>query len=270
MLQFTLRLGDRPRHVVTTTPRDVQILREILDTPDTVVSRAGTEANAANLAPGFIERMRARFGSTWLGRQELDGELVREREGALWSRAMIDNARCQAPRSFSRVVVAVDPPVTSGRDADACGIIVAGVRMDGPPKDWQVWVLDDRTVQGLTPQGWAELAVAAYEEFDADRLVAEVNQGGDLIENLMRQVAPQIAYRGVHARKGKRLRAEPVAALYEQGRVHHVEVFPELEDEMCSYTLESAASPDRLDALVWALTDLIINAPVSGPRVRGL
>lgn len=272
MLQFTLRLGDDPRQIVTTTPRDVKVLREIMDAPGTVVSHAGTAANTSNLAPGFLERLEARYGGTWFGRQELDGELIEQREGALWSRAMIERARRAPPDSFTRVVVAVDPPVSTGPGADECGIIVAGVVAEGPPKDWQAWVLADVSCKGESPQGWAEIAASAYHEFAADRLVAEVNQGGDLVEAVMRQVAPQIAYRAVHARKGKRLRAEPVAALYEQGRVHHVDGFAVLEDQMCSFTDSGGGpSPDRLDALVWALTDLIIDAPESmRPRVRVL
>lgn len=271
MLQFTLRLGDDPRQLVTTTPRDVAVLREILEDADTVVGRAGTIANRANLAPGYLERLEARYGGTAQGRQELDGELVREREGALWTRTMIEDARAIEPRGLSRVVVAVDPPVSSGKGADTCGIIVAGVDSKGPYEKWQAWVLADWSCQGETPQGWAARAARAYEEFRADRLVAEVNQGGNLVESLMRQVAPNVAYRGVHARVGKRTRAEPVAALYEQGRVHHTDAFPQLEDQMCSYVgTGKEKSPDRLDALVWALTDLIVDAHGGGPRVRGL
>ena len=270
MLQFTLRLGDDPRQVVTTTPRDVQVLRDILEDTGTVVSRAGTDANRANLAPGFLERLEARFGGTWLGRQELDGELVRGREGAMWTRALIEDARRPVPDDLTRVVVAVDPPVSTGASADECGIIVAGVRAKGPLKHWPCWILADRSCQGESPQGWASRAAKAYEEFRADRLVAEVNQGGDLVESVMRQVAPNIAYRRVHARVGKRLRAEPVAALYEQGRVHHADSFPELEDQMCDFDASGRGkSPDRLDALVWALTDLVISHSENSPRVRG-
>ena len=271
MLQFTLRLG-RPRQLVTTTPKDVPVLVEILGQPGTVVSHASTEANRANLAPGFIERMQARYGGTRMGRQELDGELVREVEGALWTRAMIDGCRAPAPESFSRVVVAVDPPASSGAGADECGIVVAGVVTEGPPRDWRAWVLADWSCRGLTPQKWAELAVAAYDEFRADRLVAETNQGGNMVEEVVRTVSPNIAFTGVNARVGKRARAEPVAALYEQGRVHHVEPFAELEDQMCSFVAGRGPSPDRLDALVWALTALIIAAPEpkKGPGVRSL
>ncbi|MEO1495371.1 MAG: terminase family protein [Pseudomonadota bacterium] len=271
MLQFTLRLGDDPRQIVTTTPRDCAVLCEILEAQTTVVSCAGTSANAHNLAPGFLDRLQARYGGTHLGRQELDGELIREREGALWTREMIDARRAAAP-DLDRIVVAVDPPVTTGPGAVACGIIVAGVKQAEAAKDWQAWVLADFSVKGQSPQGWAEMAVSAYHEFGADRLVAEVNQGGDLVEQLVRQIAPHVAYRAVHARHGKRLRAEPVAALYEQGRVHHADMFTALEDEMCSFVGGTRGpSPDRLDALVWALTDLIIDAPADRrPRVRTL
>ncbi|MEM7422497.1 MAG: terminase family protein [Pseudomonadota bacterium] len=273
MLQFTLRLGDDPRVLVTTTPRDVPQLVRLLEEPGTVVSRAGTEANAQNLAPGFVERLRARYDGTALGRQELDGDLIEGQEGALWTRSMIDSARAPVPETLSRVVVAVDPPVSSGARADTCGIIVAGARLTGPLEDWRAWVLADLSCQGYSPQGWAEIAAMAYEDYRADRLVAEVNQGGDLVETLMRQVAPQISYRGVHARHGKRLRAEPVAALYEQGRVHHTETFTALEDQMCAFTAQGLGprggrSPDRLDALVWALTDLVLAAPDGGRAAR--
>ncbi len=271
MLQFTLRLGDDPRQIVTTTPRDCEVLIEILEAASTVISRAGTAENAHNLAPGFLERLEARYGGTWLGRQELDGEMIREREGALWTRSMIDCSRA-APQDLDRIVVAVDPPVSTGPNADECGIIVAGLKRAEAVKDWRAWVLADFSVKGQSPQGWAEMAAAAYQEFGADRLVAEVNQGGDLVENVVRQVAPHISYRAVHARRGKRLRAEPVAALYEQGRVHHADAFTTLEDQMCGFVAgANGPSPDRLDALVWALTDLIIDAPAGHrPRVRTL
>ncbi|MEM7057340.1 MAG: terminase family protein [Pseudomonadota bacterium] len=271
MLQFTLRLGDDPRQVVTTTPRDIHVLREVLEDPATVMSHAGTEANAQNLAPGFAERLRVRYAGTWLGRQELDGELIGEREGAMWTRAMIEDGRKAAPGDLTRVVVAVDPPVSTGHNADECGIIVAGLKVEGPVEKWPCWILADRSCQGKSPQAWAERAAAAYEEFGADRLVAEVNQGGDLVENVMRQVAPSISYRAVHARVGKRLRAEPVAALYEQGRVHHAETFPELEDQLCAFEQDgSRRSPDRLDALVWALTDLVVDKRLDRPQVRSI
>lgn len=261
MLQFTLRLGDDPKQIVTTTPRDVPVLREILSDDATVLSHAGTAANAVNLAPGFLERLQKRFGQTMLGRQELGGELVRGQEGALWKPLLIEPYRLRTAGDLQRVVVAVDPPVSTGSGADECGIVVAGVCCEGPPEDWHVEVLADLSSRGCSPKEWAETAASAYAEYQADRLVAEINQGGDLVETLMRQVDPGISYRGVHATRGKYLRAEPVAALYEQGRVHHVGSFPELEDQMCSYTAgRGGKSPDRLDALVWAVTDLLIDA----------
>ncbi|MEM6678925.1 MAG: terminase family protein, partial [Pseudomonadota bacterium] len=269
MLQFCLRLGDNPRQVVTTTPRDNAVLKEIMTARDTVVTRAGTGENSANLAPGFLERLEALYGGTALGRQELDGELVEAHEGALWRLSEIEAARvAEAPR-LDRVVVAVDPPVTAGPKADACGIVVAGVAQGVRAGEEQVYVLADESLEGASPDTWARRAAEAYTLWQADRLVAEVNQGGALVESLMRQVAPQIAYRGVQATRGKLTRAEPVAALYEQGRVHHVGAFPALEREMCRYD-GSGASPDRMDALVWALTELVITPGGSAPRLRQL
>lgn len=268
MLQFCLRLG-RPRQIVTTTPRDNPVLREIMGDATTVITRAPTAANRAFLAPGFVERLEARYGGTALGRQELDGELLAEREGALWTRAMIEGGRVRTPPEMSRVVVAVDPPVTSR--GDECGIVVAGLAATGERNDLEVYVLDDASVQGAGPLDWAERAVDAYRAHEADRLVAEVNQGGDLVETVVRQVDPTVSYRAVRATRGKRVRAEPVAALYEQGRVHHVGAFPGLEDQLCSYDGAGGPSPDRLDALVWAVTDLVLDGRSGGtPRVRGL
>ncbi|MEL6208603.1 MAG: terminase family protein [Pseudomonadota bacterium] len=271
MLQFCVRLADRegaaPRQVVTTTPRDVAVLHEVLDQPGTAVTRAGTAANRAHLAPGFVERLELRHAGTSLARQEIAGEIVRGRDGALWTPAMIEAARVAEVPTLSRVVVAVDPPVTSGSSADECGIVVAGIAGD------RAYVLSDESLAGATPRQWAEAAVAAYDLYGADRLVAEVNQGGDLVENVVRQVAPSVSYRGVHATRGKRLRAEPVAALYEQGRVHHAGCFALLEDQMTDYAgpgTGAAKSPDRLDALVWAITDLMLGAPGGAPRLRRL
>lgn len=273
MLQFCLRLGPDPRQIVTTTPRDVDVLAEIMEADGTVVTRAPTEANAANLAPGFLAALRARYGGTALGRQEIDGEMIRARRGALWSREMIEAARVDRHPALDRVVVAVDPTVTSGAGSDECGIVVAGVEMKGEPHDWRAYILADRSASRQSPSDWAGLCAEAYRDFAADRVVAEVNQGGDLVETLLRQVAPQLSYRAVRAARGKQARAEPVAALYEQGRVHHVGAFPELEDQMCRFdgrTRGRGSSPDRLDALVWALTDLVLAETSADPRVRGL
>ncbi|MEM6944294.1 MAG: terminase family protein [Pseudomonadota bacterium] len=273
MLQFCLRLGARPRQLVTTTPRDNDVLREILADPGTVVTRAGTAANRKNLAPGFLERLEARHGGTALGRQEIEGELVEGRKGALWRQAEIEAARLAEAPPLDRIVVAVDPPATGGARADECGILVAGAVLSGRPQDWRAYVLQDASVAGLTPHGWARAAADAYERWGADRLVAEVNQGGDMVAEVLTQVAPAVSYRAVRATRGKRLRAEPVAALYEQGRVHHLGAFPALERQMTRFAGGAGEkSPDRLDALVWALTELILAPePVqagAAPRVR--
>ena len=272
MLQFCLRLGERPRQIVTTTPRDNPMLMEIMEGPGSIVTRAPTSANRAYLADDFVERLSATYGGTALGRQELEGELVTEREGALWTRATIDGARVREAPDMDRVVVAVDPPVTGGAGADECGIVVAGLAADGGENEWRIYVLADESVQGAGPSGWADRALEAYRRFAADRLVAEVNQGGDLVEAVIRQNAPHVSYRDVRASRGKRARAEPVAALYERGRVHHVGAFPVLEDQMCSFVQGRAGgSPDRMDALVWAVTDLVLDGGgLAAPRVRGL
>ncbi|MFT7189819.1 MAG: phage terminase large subunit-like protein [Dinoroseobacter sp.] len=273
MLQFALRLGDDPRQVVTTTPQPVPVLRNLIERRSTVMTHAPTQANRAYLAASFLAEIEARYAGTRLGRQELDGELLEEVEGALWSQDMLEGCRVEHVPELDRIVVAVDPPVTSGAKADACGIIAAGVVMKGERKDWRAYVLADRSVQGASPTGWAEAAVALAKDVGADRIVAEVNQGGELVTDLLRQVEPSLPVTQVRATKGKARRAEPVAALYEQGRVSHVRGLPALEDEMCRMTVQGfrgAASPDRLDALVWAIHALMI-APSGGgsaPRMR--
>ena len=261
MLQFALRLGDRPQQCVTTTPRDVGVLKRLLARDSTVVTQAATEANAANLAASFLEEVRRRYDGTRLGRQELDGVLVEEVEGSLWPAPLLARAREATAPECARIVVAVDPPVTSGAAADSCGIVVAGADMSGPPSAWRAVVLEDASVAGASPTGWAEAAVAAFHRHGADRLVAEVNQGGELVADVIRQVDPMVPYRAVRASRGKAARAEPVAALYEQGRVAHRPGLTQLEDQMARMTVRGylgRGSPDRLDALVWALTDLML------------
>jgi phage terminase large subunit-like protein len=276
MLQFGLRLGSHPRVCVTTTPRNVKPLKQLLAAASTVTTQAPTEANRAHLADGFLEEVRARYAGTRLGRQELDGILVEEAEGALWTSAMLRELNnSDALPEFDRVVVAVDPAVTSGEVADACGIVVVGAVMQGPPQDWRAIVLADRSVKGERPLGWARAAIRAMEEFGAERLIAEANQGGDLVETVIRQVDPLVPFRKVHATRGKSARAEPVAALYEQGRVRHVRGLTELEDQMLRMTVEGyqgRGSPDRVDALVWALSAVLIEpaAKWRAPKVRSL
>jgi phage terminase large subunit-like protein len=273
-LQFALRLGRNPQAVVTTTPRNVGVLKAILKNPSSVITHAPTEANRAYLAESFLAEVQARYGGTRFGRQELEGLLVEEEDGALWTSAMLEAARVDVVPVFNRVVVAVDPPVTSMKSSDECGIVVVGADTRGEPKDWRAVVLEDASVKGATPEGWARAALAAMERHGADRLVAEVNQGGDLVEQLVRMVDPLVPFRAVHATRSKMLRAEPVAALYEQGRVAHVRGLGALEEQMGRMTAagwQGSASPDRLDALVWALTDLLL-VPLHGgrPSVRSI
>lgn len=260
-----LRLGRAPRVAVTTTPRPTPLLKALVENPAARVTRGATVENRSNLSPAFLGEVQRLYGGTRIGRQELEGHLLLDVPGALFDRDQLDASRVKFGPPLSRVVVAVDPPVSQGPSADACGIIVAG---EGP--DGHAYVLADRSVQGLGPLGWAKRAVDAFHSFEADRLVAEVNQGGDMVEAVVRQVDPSISYRAVRASRGKMTRAEPVAALYEQGRVHHLGSFAALEDEMCGYTGgKREKSPDRLDALVWAISDLLLrNRAV--PRIRCL
>ncbi|WP_050900793.1 DNA-packaging protein [Oceanicola sp. S124] len=274
MLQFALRLGEDPRVCVTTTPRNVGVLKRLLEAPSTVTTHAPTEANRANLSESFLEEVRARYAGTRLGRQELDGILMGETEGALWTSEMLHAAQVEEIPELSRIVVAVDPPVTGHEGSDDCGIVVAGVVAKGPPQHWRAYVLEDASVSAARPQQWAEAAVAALERHGADRIVAEVNQGGDLVEAVLRQVDPMIPLKKVRASRGKAARAEPVAAPYEQGRVRHVKGLGDLEDQLAQMTQqgwEGTGSPDRLDALVWALHDLMLSAqPQKRPQMRRL
>lgn len=275
MLQFGLRLGDCPQQVVTTTPQNVSVLKEILAQTSTVTTSAPTSANKAFLAKSFLTEVTGKYGGTRLGRQELEGELLGESDGALWRGAMIEACAVDQAPELERVVVAVDPPVTGHQASDACGILVAGVQTNGSPSEWRGYILADETLQGVSPQAWAEAAIAAYHKWGADRLVAEVNQGGDLVETVIRATDPFVSYKAVRAFRGKAARAEPIAALYEQGQVKHLRGLGALEDEMAQMTtrgFDGRGSPDRVDALVWALTELMIEPAASfrAPRVRGL
>lgn len=267
MLQFGLRLGDRPRQIITTTPRPVPLLKRLLGEAHVAVSRASTHANSANLAADFIRSIERSYGGTRLGRQEIAGEMVEENADALWTRAMIEACREAAAPGLARIVVAVDPPASSSRRADACGLVVAGLDAEGIGH-----VLEDGTLSGARPQEWAEKAVALYRRHEADALVVEINQGGEMATSVIREVDPGVPVTPVRATRGKYLRAEPVAALYAQGRIRHAGCFPALEDELCDFGpggLGSGRSPDRLDALVWALTHLMLSQR-GRPRVRGL
>jgi phage terminase large subunit-like protein len=251
-LQFGLR-APGARQIVTTTPRPVRVVRELLADPSTIVTRGRTIDNAANLDPATIRVLMSRYGGTRLGRQELDAEVLDDVEGALWTRDRIDALRVAAAPDLVRIVVAIDPAVTSTEDSDETGIVVAGKGVDG-----QGYVLADISGR-MSPDGWARRAVDAYRLWQADRIVAEVNNGGDLVEATIRTIDPAVPYTSLHASRGKHVRAEPIAALYEQGRVHHVGSFQALEDQLCIALPEGGTGPDdRLDALVWALTELDI------------
>ncbi|MDA0720938.1 MAG: terminase family protein [Proteobacteria bacterium] len=249
MLQFGLRLGDAPRICVTTTPRRQALLRKLLDRPSTVVTHAPTSANRANLADSFLAEMAAEYAGTALGRQELEGVMLDDVDGALWQMGALAACQLDTAPPLTRIVVAIDPPTTAHAGSDACGIIVAGVVMAGPVQDWRAYVLEDASLQGASPDAWARAAIAAMARHNADRLVAEVNQGGDMVAAVIRQIDPLVPLRAVHASRGKVARAEPVAALYEQGRVRHLRGLGDLEDQMCQMTgagYQGRGSPDRV------------------------
>jgi phage terminase large subunit-like protein len=258
-LLMGLRIGTDPRVVVSTTPRQVAVLRRLIASPGTVVTRGHLADNAENLAPEFVTEMRTRYEGSRLGRQELAGELLEDVEGALWSPSYFerDGFRVATAPACWRLVVAIDPAVTSTATSAESGIVVAG-----KTEAAEGYVLADLSLRG-SPDQWARRAVAAYRDFRADRIVAEANQGGDLVASVLATVAPHVPVTLVHASRGKRVRAEPVAALYEQGRIHHVGTLDVLEDQLTTWDPDSGESPDRLDALVWALTDLLIDEPIS-------
>jgi phage terminase large subunit-like protein len=253
--------------VATTTPRPIPLIKRLIADPGTVVTRAATAANRRHLAASFLTAVVARYEGTRLGRQELEAELIEERADALWSRARIEACRVDAAPELARIVVAVDPPASAGERSNACGIVAAGIDAER-----RGHVLVDATAERLSPARWAKRVVELFHRLDADRIVAEVNQGGDMVEAVIRQADESVPVQKVRANRGKLLRAEPVAALYEQGRVRHVGAFPELEDEMCDFGLDglsSGRSPDRLDALVWALSALMLTRE-GKPRIRGV
>ncbi|RZJ96242.1 MAG: ATP-binding protein [Novosphingobium sp.] len=256
-LLLGLRLGSQPRLVATTTPRAVPLIRRLADDGDSVLTRGSTWDNGANLSPGFVRSVRRRFGKTLLGRQELDGELIEDIPGALWTRALIEACReAEASAPALRIVVGVDPPASVG--GDACGIVVAALGEDGVGR-----VLADASVAGASPERWARAVARTASRWRADRVVAEANQGGAMVASVLRAADLVLPLRLVHASRGKAARAEPVAALYETGRLRHVGEFPALEDELCGFVAGGpyqgpGRSPDRADALVWALTELML------------
>ena len=270
MLLMGLRLGDNPRAVVTTTPRPIKLIRDLVADPNVAVTRGRTLDNADHLAPAFLAQIVKRYEGTRLGRQELDAEILDDAPGALWTHALIDATRvAAAPADLVRIVVAIDPAASSGETADETGIIVAGRGVNG-----HGFVLADASGR-YAPLDWAQAAVDAYRDHRADRIVAEVNNGGEMVATMLHMVDPAVPFAALHASRGKVVRAEPVAALYQQHRVHHVGALAALEDQMCAFGPGAQGdfdrnlagwSPDRVDALVWALTDLLL-APAAGAAI---
>ena len=268
-LRPALRLGQEPQLVLSTTPRPIPALKQLIADPTCVVTRSATQDNRHFLSHGFAEDLAARWqGSVW-ARQELEGELIEDPEGALWTRAHLAAAQArQLDAAYDRVVVAVDPPVSVGAKADYCGIIVAAAAGVGHQR--RAIVLADLSQQGLQPAEWAAVVAEAYQHFHANMIIAEANQGGEMVRSVLRLAVPLAPIRLVHASHGKRARAEPIALLYAQDRVCHAAHFKELEDQMCSFGAPGfSGSPDRVDALVWALTDLILDQGPS-PSARSL
>lgn len=249
-LMFGLRLGDNPQCVITTTPKPTKIIKDLVARDDVITTSGNTFENEANLADSALAMLKDKYEGTNLGRQELYAEIIDAFEGALWNVNLIEKSRISEKKDLSQIIVAIDPAVTANANSDETGIVVVG-------KDYNnhYYVLEDLSGKH-PPEKWGRIAVNAFYEWEADRIVAEVNNGGDLVERLIRNIDSEISYRSVRATRGKILRAEPISALYEQERVHHVGVFSELESQMCSYTGDTNSSPDRLDALVWGLTEL--------------
>lgn len=259
-LMFGLRLGEHPQVLVTTTPRPLPLIKKLVEAEDTVVTRGSTLDNAINLADNTVRALYDRYAGTRLGRQELEGEILGDIPGALWRREDIDSTRLkEAPEDLIKVYVAVDPATSSDERSDENGIVVVGLARD---KDGYArgYILEDGSLKG-TPEDWAKRAVTLYRKWSADKIIAEKNQGGLMVESVIKAQDRSVPVKLVHASRGKVIRAEPISALYEQGRVHHVGMFPELEDQMCSFSVDnvrnhSTGSPDRVDALVWGLTEI--------------
>jgi len=251
-LMFGLRLGNKPQCVITTTPKPNKLIKDLVERNDVIVTSGSTFENEQNLADSALKMLKEKYEGTTLGRQELYAEIIDTIDGALWTNDLIERSRLHQDieQDLSQIIVAIDPAVTANANSDETGILVVG-------KDYnnEYYVLEDLSGRHSADK-WGRIAVNAYYEWNADRIVAEVNNGGDLVERLIRNIDTNVSYRSVRATRGKILRAEPIAALYEQNRVHHVGVLSELESQMCSYTGETNTSPDRLDALVWGLTEL--------------
>ncbi|WP_233354120.1 DNA-packaging protein [Algimonas arctica] len=266
-LRLGLRLGAAPRLCLTSTPRPLPVLDGLLANAGTRLTRSRTYDNAANLAPGFIQAMADTYGGSALGRQEMDGEIVRDHPGAIFARADIDQARVTQTPPLDRILVALDPPATSGETADHCGLVVVGRRGEGREAD--AYVLRDASLPRAAPDIWAERAIALYHSYEADGILAESNQGGEMIETVIHQIDPDVPVIRRHATRSKRGRATPVGLLYARGRVHHVGTMEALEDELCAFGgPHQNGSPDRMDALVWGVSELLLNQ--TEPRLQFL
>jgi len=258
-----LRLGDNPQAVVTTTPKPTKLVKELVADPTTVITRGSTYDNTANLADAFIQKVVKKYEGTRLGRQELNADILDDNPGALWKRSKIDALRVKTAPQMKRIVVALDPAATKNANSDETGLVVCGLGTDN-----HGYVLADLTLRG-SPEEWGRAAVHAYRLHGADRIIGETNNGGEMVAHVIRTVDRLVPFKAVHASRGKITRAEPISALYEQDRCHHVGAFPALEDQMCEYDPKTAKySPDRMDALVWAFTELFNGA--SEPRIRSL
>lgn len=250
MLMFGLRLGN-PRGIITTTPRPLPTIKRLMKADNVTITRGSTYENRENLADSFFNAIIGRYEGTRLGRQELNAEILDDNPNALWQRKNIDENRIAVIPDLKRIVVAIDPNASNNANSDEIGIVIAGIDKDGIG-----YVIDDVSILG-SPSEWGGQAIANYHKYKADRIVAEINNGGNMVEYVIRSIDRNISYKGVHASKGKYTRAEPISALYEQGKVKHVGSFPKMEDEMCEWE-QGMESPNRLDALVWALTDLML------------
>lgn len=250
-LMFGLRLGTKPQCIITTTPKPTPLIKSLVKRNNIVVTKGSTFDNAPNLAPSALAMLKEKYDNTRLGRQELYAEIVDDVEGALWTPSMIEAKRIpKLEEQLQRIIIAVDPAVTNQEGSDETGIIVCGKGFDN-----RYYILEDLSAR-MSADAWANVVVNTFYKYEADRVIAEVNNGGDLVERLLRTVDSSVPYKAVRSSKGKLVRAEPISALYEQGKVSHVGTFSKLEDQLCSYTLDSRSSPDRLDALVWGLTEL--------------
>ena len=264
-MMFGLRLGEHPKVVVTTTPKPIPLIKDLLKRKDTYTTTGSTFENKENLAEASLSQLKEKYEGTRLGRQELYAEVLEDVEGSLWSRDMIESSMVRYNEklpSFKRIVIAVDPAVTANKRSDETGVVVCAEDFQG-----KYYILNDLSGK-YSPDAWAKKVVEAYESYKADKVIAEVNNGGDLVERVVKTVDRNVNYKSVRATRGKFVRAEPIAALYEQKRVRHLNRFNLLEDQLCSYNPEiTSQSPDRLDALVWGLTELSARSGIASWKI---